>query len=292
MTAEVHTLTEVLAQPQPSFENLLQRQYRRARFIRECIGSAGLTNTLKVVYDRKFTDQSRPQSIEIKDERYLKFPLRLVTVGGDLSVYQEIIDQGVYRLSENLANRVDGQPIVDIGAYIGITPAYFASRYPNSPVLAIEPQPRNFELLEHNSIPYAGQIEPLHAAFGPQEGTAVAFKHAAGQHNYVTYSFTNGYDFSGNGTPAVETITPNGVLERLGELGRIGLLKVDIEGAEKAVFESPAIEPLLKRTDLLLVETHDRFVPGSSYAVQSAAERAELARWQPANDHTTIYSRL
>src|SRR5438128_6867077 len=42
------------------------------------------------------------------------------------------------------------QTIVDAGAFIGLSSLYFAWRYPNPKVIAIEPEKSNYELLLHN----------------------------------------------------------------------------------------------------------------------------------------------
>ena len=50
--------------------------------------------------------------------------------------------------------------IIDAGANIGLTSAYFANRFPSAKILALEVDRRNFELLAANARPYAN-ITPL-----------------------------------------------------------------------------------------------------------------------------------
>jgi hypothetical protein len=59
---------------------------------------------------------------------------------------------------------------------------------------------------------------------------------------------------------------------------RIDVLKVDIEGAELELFTGPT--DWLASVDCVVVETHDRFRPGSDAAVREAlaADFVELPR--------------
>ena len=67
---------------------------------------------------------------------------------------------------------------------------------------------------------------------------------------------------------SVEGITVAEVMRRFG-LDRVGLLKVDIEGAEADVFQHA--EGWLDRVDAIMVETHDDVVSGCEASVLSAA---------------------
>jgi hypothetical protein len=49
----------------------------------------------------------------------------------------------------------------------------------------------------------------------------------------------------------------------------VDILKIDIEGAELEIF-SQAAEQWLPKVPLIIVETHDRFRPGSELAVRKA----------------------
>ena len=58
--------------------------------------------------------------------------------------------------------------------------------------------------------------------------------------------------------------------------GAIDILKIDVEGAERAIFErKPA---WLSRVRALLIETHDQFVPGCSQAVFDALSSYQYDR--------------
>jgi hypothetical protein len=60
----------------------------------------------------------------------------------------------------------------------------------------------------------------------------------------------------------------------------IDLLKLDIEGAEKELFENHACSGWLARTRAVIVELHDRFKPGCTAAVERAVGGQSFRRSQ------------
>ena len=65
-----------------------------------------------------------------------------------------------YALLDDLENV---RLIVDCGANVGYASAYFLSRFPQSRLIAVEPDDRNFEMLRHNMQPYGDRVT-LHRA--------------------------------------------------------------------------------------------------------------------------------
>jgi len=49
--------------------------------------------------------------------------------------------------------------IIDAGAHIGLVTLYFKKNYPDSEIIAIEPNPESFEILENNM--YENQIDGI-----------------------------------------------------------------------------------------------------------------------------------
>jgi FkbM family methyltransferase len=146
--------------------------------------------------------------------------------------------------------RQTAQPlIVDCGAYIGASAAWFASLWPRATVLALEPEQSNFDLLARN-VAKLENVTPMHAAIGTSPGRA--WVHDPG-------GFACGYRVSDvPGGQEVEVLT-------LGRLrGSYGdhvpfILKVDIEGGEGALFSQP-VPPF----PVVIVEPHDYLIRGKS----------------------------
>ncbi len=74
---------------------------------------------------------------------------------------QNVYDQ-VFISKEYDVDLGDPRFIVDAGAHIGLASVFFACKYPNSAVVAIEPEASNFRVLLKNSHGY-GNIKPVWA---------------------------------------------------------------------------------------------------------------------------------
>jgi FkbM family methyltransferase len=151
--------------------------------------------------------------------------------------------------------------IVDAGANIGMASIFFANRFPAAKIFAIEAEASNFELLTRNVRPYP-KITPIHTALWNRDGQISVSEPdpstgAAGKWGCVTHE--------GAGVK-VAAITMRTLMRQL-QIGSIDVLKVDIEGAEKEVFEAC---DWVQDIRCLMIELHDRFKPGCSEAVDSA----------------------
>ena len=188
----------------------------------------------------------------------IKNPLHIRVRTTDLSVYNEIFLGGQYSFELPRCPRT----IVDVGANIGLTSVFYAHKYPDSKIIAIEPEASNFHMLTKNARPYPNII-PIHAALWSRDGEISIREPDPTTGTYGKWGFAT---YEGEGT-RVRAITMRTLMMNM-NLGSIGLLKVDIEGAEKEVFENC---DWMERIGCLAIELHDRFKPGCSAAVNSAA---------------------
>jgi len=192
----------------------------------------------------------------------IREPFEVRARTSDLEVLQQVFVERQYRRKY----AVPPPPlIIDCGANIGLSTIYFANEYPGAAIYAIEPSPENFELLAANVRRYP-RITPIQAAVWSSEGQ-VALTNPQGEY----FSFRTAPRTAGDASQSVRSVTISQVLAESG-FPRIGLLKIDIEGAEKELFDENCHE-WLSRTDTLMIELHDRFVPGSTQAVYSALLR-------------------
>jgi FkbM family methyltransferase len=155
--------------------------------------------------------------------------------------------------------------IVDAGAYVGYSTCYYAQRYPTSKVVAIEPVPANADLLEKHCTGLP-QVTIERAALWPKLGTVAV--HDPGERSWGFQMREAGTD-----TATVPTITIPEILRRTGE-PRVSLLKLDIEGAEEALFRENA-EEWLSRVDVILVELHG---PACTRAMEAAIAGKQIQR--------------
>lgn len=131
--------------------------------------------------------------------------------------------------------------ILDAGAYVGDTSAYFLSRFHNAKVISLEPNEESFNLAEKNLSHYGNQVTLIKKALWHQVGTV----HFGGKET--------GASIKDEGLE-VPTTTVGTILTEH-NLSHIDILKMDIEGAEVSVLQSGKGN-WLKRTKILLLETH------------------------------------
>lgn len=152
---------------------------------------------------------------------------------------------------EAYAFRLPDEPvrlIVDAGANIGDTTIWYANRFPASALVAIEPNPSNFNVLAKNCAPYGSRIRLIKGALWPAKGQTLAI---TGRENAAQVRLPTGLDDS--------TCTGVDPLTILSESGRdaIDLFKIDIEGAELALFSGDC-DSWLSRTRNIAIEIHSQ----------------------------------
>ena len=271
------------------FSGDIGRQLYRVQRLPKLVGAVGVARTTKTVYNC-LTGKNSTSPIVMRKNNELRFPLHLTDTFSDIWGYVEIHRNRTYDLPKALDAKINGKPIVDIGAYIGTSATYFASRYSDSEVLAFEPHPRNHKLLALNAEPYDGQIQSVQAAVAAEKTAIGMVAHGALQSDYMVNAFVPQSASAPSYGLSIASRTPGDILTMLDGADEIGILKVDIEGAEALLFQSSAIDPLLERTGILLVEAHEKFAPGSERVVHEAAISNGM-HLAPFNSHTTMYAR-
>lgn len=169
--------------------------------------------------------------------------------------------------------------IVDAGANIGMTSIYFAHRFPEAKIIAIEAEASNFAVLARNVRPYPA-ITPVHAALWNRDGQISVDEPDPSSGAYVKLGFVTR---EGGLGPKVRAVTMHTLMRKFG-IPSIDLAKIDIEGAELELFEDTR---WLDGLGCLMIELHDRFRPGCSQMVEPAMQA--FARSQ--QGETTIYLR-
>lgn len=154
--------------------------------------------------------------------------------------------------------------IVDCGANIGLATRYLKQAFPNARVVAIEPDEENFSLLSRNMEKLKG-CEAVQAAVWPVDGWVELERDGLRHSAFRTKAMTEGKG-------SIEALSIPGIMRRFG-LDRIGLLKIDIEGAEMELFSAPDLS-WLDRVDRIAIELHDIFKPGCGDAFFKAMSSA------------------
>ncbi len=171
------------------------------------------------------------------------------------------------------------QSIVDAGANIGLASVYFAHRFPHAQIVALEIDQANFDLLIKNTAAYpnikcvknalwsgAAQLDILNPTDEP-------------------WAYRVG-EVKGDRKTSIKAL---GVAELVQQFDgqRIDLLKIDIEGAEKEVFQKGAAG-WIGHVGMIAVELHDHIVPGCSAALDGALA-SQRHRKTRSGEYTIIY---
>jgi FkbM family methyltransferase len=163
--------------------------------------------------------------------------------------------------------------IVDAGANVGYSAIAFACRYPGARVIAIEPDADNFALLRENTLPYPN-IEPVRAGVWSRSGHLQLITHDSAGQFLGEWGYRVAEIDQAEHPDAIPTVTL-GQLLRASGARTLDLLKLDVEGAEQEIFANDCSD-WLPRTNVLMVDLHDRFRPGCSDAFFSRVEHRQF----------------
>lgn len=162
-------------------------------------------------------------------------------------------------LYENYNLKLSAEPayIMDCGANTGISTRYFIRRYPQARIAAIEPDQRNFALLQLNL-----------------QGCGVATFRVAIHHEKRLLqlasdglsSYSRRFGETGSGSEQVSAVPLQDLVAGL-QWPRIDLLKIDIEGGEIAMFDTQ--DPWLSRVNVFVIEFHEYLKNGATQAILS-----------------------
>lgn len=186
----------------------------------------------------------------------LKSPMRgdvWVRFGtSDLRTLCEVVFIKVYNEVTEALN--DCEFIIDLGGNIGLASRFFASRYPGSQVLAVEPEEQNLELYRRNMrcIPEY-RWEVLQAAMWRADEQVNLSAPPNNSDCGPEFDSIQVGTYTGSGEKTVPGLTMKSLIKRSG-FPRVDLLKIDIEGAEVELFHGDL--SWLDRVRAIAIEFH------------------------------------
>lgn len=191
--------------------------------------------------------------------------LRLETT--DSTVFEQIFLYEEYA-SPHLPTHA--RTIVDLGANIGMSTIFFALRYPEAGIIAVEPDFHNFEILKANVANLGERAKVEHAAAWAHDGQiSLVLQDTHGRALEAWgVQVSESSQSETTRTARIPSYCMETVFEKAG-FGEIDILKVDVEGAEKEIFLADPSR-WLPRVKFVVIETHERFKPGSEKAVLDA----------------------
>jgi FkbM family methyltransferase len=230
---------------------------------------AGVAGVLRYV-GSKASRKAMRQRLQAVDRKDLKAPIYLRIPSSDVLTYWQVFVDHEYALKTNSAPAV----IVDAGANVGLASVYFANRFPDARIFAIEPEQSNFDVLLKNVAPYKNVV-PILAALWNENKQISLVDPGLGNSGFMTEDGGANDQSLGQLLHLTKAMTVDQVM-REHAIAKIDILKVDIEGAEREVFSDPS--SWIGKVDSLIVELHDRMKPGCNQSF-SAATRDFGLRW-------------
>jgi FkbM family methyltransferase len=126
----------------------------------------------------------------------------------------------------------------------------------------------NFELLQLNSKPYKN-IQPLRCGIW-KTNTNLKIENVHAGNNAFTVTETNEVS-----ADTINAVTILHVMEQF-NMPHMDILKLDIEGSEKELFEEN-FEQWLPKTKVLIIELHDEMKKGCSRAVFNSVNQYDFS---------------
>jgi FkbM family methyltransferase len=177
-----------------------------------------------------------------------RFPVAVRAHTSDIDVFGQIFIQREYRCLDEVR---EADLVIDCGANVGYSAAYFLSRYPASSVICVEPDPGNYVALESNLKPYADRVTALCSAVWSEKSGLVISEE----------TFGDGREWARTvravrpGETATISAVDIDTLIRESGRERVSILKVDVEGAEEVIFAAGGVA-WLDKVDNLVIELH------------------------------------
>ncbi|HYW43535.1 MAG TPA: FkbM family methyltransferase [Bryobacteraceae bacterium] len=168
----------------------------------------------------------------------------------DVSAFRQIFVRDHYAGLRDLKNV---SLVLDLGANVGFSSAYFLSCFPESRVVAVEPDERNVAVCRANLKPFGKRATVLHGAVW-SDGTRLCLS---------TGTFGDEREWAMQVVPPADGSAGDVQAWDMGSLiamaggGEVDLLKIDIERAELAVFDHRA-KAWLPRIRNICIELHGR----------------------------------
>jgi len=211
------------------FPTALQLMYQTKKFNR-IYQNKQYSNTSNEARSYKLKLGGKPRDIQLR------------LLNGDINMFYEVLWSKIYDLPMDKTKGL--KTIVDLGANVGFASIFFAEKYKDARIIAVEPSLGNFTLLKHNTATY-DNIHAVQAAIYPSSGSIPFLEDTLAYNSHV--------DPAGKGSYTVRAATVTEIMEEH-NIEEIDLLKLDIEGAEQMLLAQNT--DWLKKVKLIVTELH------------------------------------
>jgi FkbM family methyltransferase len=199
----------------------------------------------------------------------------------DWPTYNQIFVKEDY----NFRHSVHPRTIIDLGANVGYASVWYHRRYPKARIVAVEPDEANVATARVN------------IALACREAGRIAVEHTAVWHSESLVRITNptgtawGFkvrEAQAGEAGAFQATTMTAIIDRH-DMDRVDLVKIDIEAGERYLFAKNT--EWLNRVNSLVIELHDRKVPGCREPVVAALDQHFIAYDEVVRGENTLFTR-
>jgi len=165
----------------------------------------------------------------------------------------EIFKEEIYT-TDLKSNDSEELNIIDVGAYIGLSILYFKSHYPNAHIIAFEPNPNIFPLLEEN-VEYNNikNVKLHNVAIGKRSEKRRLYIETSGFAAFSTASFRkDAWNGKQRSRPIIVQTEP--LSKYINK--KVDILKIDTEGTEHEIIKELDVSGSFSKVENLLVEYH------------------------------------
>jgi FkbM family methyltransferase len=218
------------------------------------INTFGLTDGIIFFIRRIFKKDGSYRSSRYKTIIYLRNKF------ADKITFKQVFIEGQY----NFHIPFTPTTILDGGANIGLASVYFSHRYPSASIVAVEPSLENFNVFEKNIVNFSNVKSKLGGIWNDNKHLSII--NSKENDNAFMVEEVNA------STPgSIPAYSISSIMQEM-NWSTIDLLKLDIEGSEKEVFEKN-YESWLPHTKMIIVEVHDHMRKGAAKSVFAATNK-------------------
>jgi len=180
--------------------------------------------------------------------RYSQYRLQCRPATSDIDAFTQIFISREFRCLDDVQ---EPSLIIDCGANVGYSSAYFLSKFPKACLIAIEPDQSNFAMLLKNIQQFGPRATAFCSGVWSREVGLV----------FSEEPFGDGREWARTVRAARDGETPDMMAKNIGTLlkesgfERVSILKIDIEGSEAEVFASN-YEAWIGKVDNIVIELH------------------------------------
>ncbi len=219
----------------------------------------GLPGAIKALWFYRARVPAKPASIWLKRPRQRFF----FRGAADKGVMSHFCKEG-YRIRDGQGGE-QVRFIVDAGANIGDETTRFRFFHPDATIVALEPEPENFRLLQRNTQGHPKTIA-LEKGLWSRECRLLVHPGTSNESFRVSEVFEADAAFD-------VVATSIGDLMRQFEVAEIDILKLDIEGAERQIFTAKDAD-WIPKVKVFIFECPDSDAPGTTLAIFDALLRS------------------